>query len=94
MYIPDSLNIMGHKWAVSYDPHLVADNDNVGEARFLHHKIIIQDNLPEEATSELLLHEVIEVINQDFELNLEHQAITILGRCLNQVLRDNKIEIR
>ena len=40
--------------------------------------------------NKVLLHEIIEAINFDYELKLEHQKITILESTLYQVIIDNQ----
>lgn len=93
MIIPDKLKIIGRDYKVKFDPRLVMDD---GSAALGHHKgainaIIINSSYPAEIQSMTLLHEIIEAINHNFELGLEHNQICTLEEGLYQVLKDNNL---
>lgn len=53
--------------------------------------IKIDNTMEEEFQKQVLLHEILEFVNDMFELKLEHYKITCLETALYQVLKDNKL---
>jgi len=51
--------------------------------------ILIDDTLEKQVKEETILHEIIEAINMNLELSLEHPQITALAHSLYQVWVDN-----
>ncbi len=93
MKIPDKVLIGGHEYPVE-----VIDGDtrflNSGELNTWTQEIRINtsDGHPEGAQAEAFLHEIIEAINHDNELKLEHRNISVLGTQLFAVIRNNKLD--
>lgn len=54
-------------------------------------KILITNEINMSAQEQTLIHETIEAINVDCDLDLTHQTISTLASCLYQVFKDNKI---
>ena len=89
--IPKRLNIGGFDYEV-----IVRDNRVVQDgtsSRGSHsgklQKIWIDTSPHRQQTESVLIHEILEAINDLYELELEHSRITVLGTTLYQVLKDN-----
>lgn len=95
MKIPKKVLIGGHDYSV---------NVIQGDIRFLNSgdlntwtqeiRVNTADNHPESAQAETFLHEIIEAINHDNELKLEHQNISILSTQLFAVIRNSNLDFR
>ncbi len=62
-----------------------------GECGFEDLSITIDKNLAYTVKFTILLHEIVEAINEQYELCLEHHTVQTLGNSLTQVLLDNDI---
>ncbi|SHH54639.1 hypothetical protein SAMN02745135_01154 [Caloranaerobacter azorensis DSM 13643] len=91
MRIPEKIKIGGHTYICKFDDKLSRDTSANGMSCGNSLEIIIDSSLPEENQESVLLHEILEQINFRYELNLEHEKITILESALYQVLKDNKL---
>lgn len=81
----DTLRLLGSTYALDMDAEI---NDR-GEAEFHNKKIRINRGLPKELKMATLLHELIEVINAEFELKLEHRTISQIELGLKIIFMDN-----
>lgn len=72
-----------------YDLDMNAEMNDRGEAEFHNKKIRVNKGLPKELKMATLLHELIEVINAEFELKLEHRTISQLELGLKIIFCDN-----
>lgn len=85
MTIPPYVEIGGHHIPVEIGP---CDSDAIGE--FYHYKkwkIVIEGDMDVALTEETLIHEIIEVANHIYELNLPHRTIQTLGAAIHQGLK-------
>lgn len=90
MNIPDSVKILGHV----YEIHEVSASElqgGNGETWLKFCKIKIDKDLPQSRKESVLLHEIIEVINSHFQLEIEHKSIECLEECLYAILKENKL---
>ncbi len=63
-----------------------ANDDLLGEAIYDRSQIWLYLNeMSSRTKNEILWHEVVEAINEQFELNLDHHQITVLGVALAQI---------
>ncbi len=69
------------------------DQGNMGACQLDKNIIIISDGIPKQRQASTLLHEIIEVLNDSFELNFEHKVISQLEAGLYQVLVDNGVDL-
>ena len=92
--IPKTLKIGGLSFDVVVEPHRRRDHgvDSSASENCTYQKIWL-DSEPQKPDGMMddLIHEVIEVINCLYDLDLSHQTITTLGEALHQVLRDNRL---
>ncbi len=86
--MPDNIKIGGINYKIiPVDPKI---SESYGKVVFESASIHLDETLEPDMALATLLHEVIEVINEENELKLEHRAIQTLGTQLFQVLKDNK----
>ena len=97
MKIPRILKIGGKKIKVRIrKSDYPAEGENVGEWDGNRHTIMLDDlvDAPIERMEECFLHEIIESINELYELNLTHWKITVMSEVLFQIIKDNKLDFR
>ncbi len=94
MPIPVRIKIGALTYDVVLDPTLSAERRMFGELCPLTQKINIEANATKEQQQETLLHEIIEAINNNCELNLQHNQIQTLGFMLHQVLKDSRLAFK
>jgi hypothetical protein len=87
MNIPDKVKIGGHTWEVK-TIHEDEMQDNA-ITYFNSHTIKINGTKPKSRQESAFIHELIEVINFHYGINMEHQNIEILEETLYQVIIDN-----
>ena len=93
MKLPDKLKIGGHV----VDVRVVSSREmpeKLGESTEMLNIIRVWDGLPESQTTAIFLHEVVERINSQYELKMEHRQITGLAEALFQILRDNYLDFK
>ncbi len=91
MKIPKKIIIAGHEINVILEKsegRFASAGDYCAWNNTMH---INMEGTSESVRAESLLHEIIEAINLDNELNLEHPKITTLASQLFAVLRNNKL---
>ena len=91
MKIPKKIKIGGQWMDILQDKCLGAGDRAYGECDFMRGRIVIDSNQPEDHKEVTLLHEIIEKIKNENELEIEHRNITSLAYNLHQVLKDNKL---
>jgi hypothetical protein len=89
--IPNKVKIAGQIINVLFDNRLASGEDRYGVCNCIKGEITIDSTQPIEHQESTFIHEIIEKINADNELELEHNKITCLATQLHQVLKDNKI---
>jgi hypothetical protein len=83
--IKGKIHIAGRDFEVSLVNGLV----DAGNSDTPNQKILICAEQTRENQESAVLHEVIEIINSIYDLNLEHQTIQTLEAALYHVYRDN-----
>lgn len=86
----NNIKIGGLNYSVKKVKDLARDHDALGRCCGNSASIEIDMEIGKNVTDKVLLHEIIEAINFEYELNLEHPKISILASTLYQVLIDNK----
>ena len=92
--IPRTLKIGGLNFDVVLEPHRRRDHgvDSSASENCTYQKIWLDSEAQKsDGMMDDLIHEVIEVVNCLYDLELSHQTITTLGEVLHQVLRDNRL---
>jgi len=89
LQIPQCITINGVDYKIVEENHMASGEGLFGQARFIKQEIVIEKELTSQRKEMTLLHEIIEVINMDCELELKHNQITTLATQLYQVLKNN-----
>lgn len=85
--MPDDIKIGGVRYKIIPAESNVIDSS--GKVVFGSAVIHIDETLQYDMAKATLLHEVIEVINEENELKMKHRVIQTLATQLFQVLKDN-----
>lgn len=93
MKIPNKIKIGGHNIEIIFTKDGTKDrgSDSMGTSVLTQNRIFIDQRNCQQQQEATFIHEIIEVINFQGELDLEHKKITILENSLYQVLVDNKL---
>jgi len=89
MIIPDNIKILGHNYTI-----IMIDDRESGDYGSLNpntNTIRLNKNKTQSQIESTLLHEIIEALNINLELRLEHPQISALEAGLYQVIKDNQI---
>lgn len=90
MDIPSKLKILGHEYTVKLVD--LNETDKFGSMNPNTNTIRINRNKAPSQQESTLLHEIIEALNCNLELGLDHKQITGLEAGLYQVLKDNRMK--
>jgi len=90
MKIPSKLKILGHDYTVKLVD--LNETDTYGNINLNTNIIRINHNKTQSQQETTLLHEIIEALNFNLELELKHNQITALEAGLYQVLKDNRLK--
>lgn len=89
MNLPKKIKIGGQFYNVVYDAKMVAKHNNKGEMDPVDNEIRVDLNMVKSQQEQTFIHEVIEALNSDYPLKLEHVQIELLDALLYQVIIDN-----
>lgn len=88
MHIPNNVKIGGHTYCIELVSPNIIEGDN-GQTWLKLQKIRIDKDLPQDRKDSVLVHEILEVINSDYELELPHKTIQCLEELIHMVIKDN-----
>jgi len=96
MRIPETIKIGGKDFKIEYDPAVITDEGYACRGRSraamqLIQLIQLNPSFPQQTIDCTLLHEILEALNTNSEIGLEHKQISQLEECLYQILKDNKL---
>ena len=92
MKIPKTLNISGRIYKIILSNRGEDDGiSNAGTHYSWVQKIWIDKTQHQEGQESSLIHEIIEAVNEQNDLKLDHQQISVLETSLYQVLKENKL---
>lgn len=87
----EKIKIGGYSISIGHDDTIIANYGHVGEYSPIGQKISIATGLSKQHQQETLIHEVLEAINDIYELGLEHdEQLCKLSVILHQIVNDNK----
>ena len=89
MKIPKKIKIGGKTFEIIIQDDVSAGITNQGKSSAWSQKIWLNSNQHSEAMEETLLHEIVELIQIENNLDINHQSISTLSVNLYQVLKDN-----
>lgn len=81
----ETIRILGKDYEVKYIKGLA----DFGSTDFNSNIILINEDMPDENKQSVMLHEILEVINEATDMNLKHQDIQTLEAGLFSVYKDN-----
>ncbi len=91
MKIPQTLKIGGINYQVIVEPIKMHGASNCGSCNNAVAVITINSEDNNQIQETTLIHEIIEAINGNYDLQLPHQTIATLETSLYQVLMDNRL---
>ena len=83
------VDILGENYHIVLHDKRWIQEGSPGTVNFPHRKIYLDTALENNAILSLLIHEVLEVLNDRFDLHLEHNKICILGELLIYIFKKN-----
>jgi|GEM_PF-1466783 len=90
--IPKEIKIAGKTYSVEVKDLLKsAGVTNAGKSYSYSQKIWIDTSAHPEQQEETLLHEIIEMLNDTYDMDLDHQDISTISAGLYQIIKDNKL---
>ena len=90
MNLPDEIKVGPYSIKVEIVDSLAVDREHGGEYSPRELKISLDSSL-RKRHGEILMHEIVEAIDEIYDLNLNHHVISLLGIALYQVLKENKL---
>jgi hypothetical protein len=92
MELPSKIKIGGRTYDIVMRDRLKEDgSDRCGSILFGQHKIIIDNGMVLEAKEQTLVHEIVEGIIYQNDLDISHRNLSIIAESLYQVLKDNNL---
>lgn len=83
------INILGHKYTLTFNDKLHHERNSYGTYCGSSMEIAIDPSYSESRKTSTIIHELIEAINHELEVGLEHKQITLLESGLFQILTSN-----
>lgn len=88
------IKIAGYQVSIMEDETILANESRIGEYSPFEQKIKIAKGLTKQQKEETLIHEVLEAINDIYELGLDHdEQLCVLSVALHQMLVDNNTKL-
>jgi hypothetical protein len=87
--LPEFVRVLGHNYKVVLTKNLFSDFSDYGRVNVRTHVIEIDSSTPYSKQLETLVHEVLEIINDQMSLILEHNKLQIIAACIYTFLMDN-----
>lgn len=85
------IKIAGYNILISESANLIANESRIGEYSPFEQTIRIAAGLTKQQEIETLIHEVLEAINDIYELGLDHdEQLCKLSVAIHQIITDNK----
>lgn len=84
------IKIAGYRIKAETDKNLIANESRLGEYSSFEQRISIAEGLTEQQKNETLIHEILEAINDIYELGLDHdEQLCKLSVAIHQIVVDN-----
>lgn len=90
MNLPDEVKVGPYGIKVEVVDNLAVDREHGGEYSPRELKISLDSSL-RKRHGEILMHEIVEAINDIYNLKINHDDMMVLGVVLYQVLKENKL---
>lgn len=87
----EGVKIGGYSISIETTDKILPNEGRIGEYSPFEQKISIATGLTKQQKNETLIHEVLEAINDIYELNLDHdEQLSKLSVVIHQIIVDNK----
>ena len=87
----DKIKIGGYEIKIEEDEKILTNESRIGEYSPIEQKIKLYPGLTEQQKNETLIHEVLEAINDIYELDLDHDGqLCKLSVVIHQIIADNQ----
>lgn len=84
------IKIAGYQVKVETDKNILANESRLGEYSSFEQRISLSEGLTEQQKNETLIHEILEAINDIYELGLDHdEQLCKLSVVIHQIVVDN-----
>lgn len=93
MNIPSKIKIGGFIIKVKEAKDLLVERDHLGEYHPKYQVIYIDEDHTDQQKEETFIHELFEAIDSIYNIQLNHDKLTLLATVFHQVLKDNDISI-
>jgi hypothetical protein len=90
MNLPDKIKIGPYDIKVEIVHNIAIDRDHGGEYSPRELTISLDSSI-EKRHGEIFVHEIVEAINDIYNLNINHDDMMVLGVALYQVLKENRL---
>lgn len=88
------IKIGGYQVSIEESDKILANESRIGEYSPFEQKITLATGLTEQQKNETLIHEILEAINDFYELNLDHdEQLCKLSVVIHQILTDNDLNV-
>lgn len=84
-----TVRVQGIDYEVLLDPHIAQERDSFGEYRAGRCQIALSAQSSTQQANHSFVHEVLEALNYNLNLTMDHHTLTALGAGLYQALMDN-----
>lgn len=94
MKIPRKVKVFAHTYSIKIDPLLSIESGTTGRCCSNTLKIELDPNVPESNQADTFLHEIMEALKYQLQLDLEHAALSQIATGVLTVIRDNNLDFR
>jgi len=92
MNIPKNIQNGGHNINIEFATSATIDNPGEFNAYYQQIRLRKEDDTPEDAIAEALLHEIFEGIKHFNNLDIQHKDLTVLSEGLFAIIRNNHLQ--
>ena len=85
------IKVCGLEWTIEPEEGLVAERNAFAEIRPREQRIVYEKISLPERISNSIIHEVLEIINNEYDLEVTHKDLTIITNCFYEFLVSNDL---
>jgi hypothetical protein len=91
MIPPTTIRIQGHDVAIIFDPDIGIDEQRAGQCNVNKNEIRIGTHKTLSQQHDTLIHECIEFMNYNLQLEMDHKVISAVACTFQQIFADNPV---
>lgn len=84
-----TINILGMEYALEWDTNAIQDHQKAGYCASSRCAIGLDSSLEKQRLGETLLHEIVEAIDFELQLDLKHEILSALAFAVYSVIKNN-----